>query len=72
MSAAVDANVLIYACIGQHPRAERARGLIAEIATGGVLFLPWPALFAFLRISTTPRVYEAPLSPAIAWWKSAD
>lgn len=66
MSAAIDANVLIYACIGEHPLAERAQRLISEIATGGVLFLPWPSLFAFLRVSTNPRVFEPPLSPARA------
>ena len=63
MSAAVDANVLIYACHDGHPNATKAREVIDRTSSGGVLFIPWLAVFAFLRVSTHPRIWAEPLTP---------
>jgi toxin-antitoxin system PIN domain toxin len=59
----VDANVLLYA---YHPRAEahgRCRAWLEKVLSGQEpVCLPWVSLLAFLRISTSPRVFEQPLS----------
>ena len=61
-AAAVDANVLVYAAHDGHPLQGRARALLQGLIDDGVLFLPWPVLLAFMRISTHPRVFENPLT----------
>ncbi len=62
-----DANLLLYA---YHPRAaqhERSRAWLEEILSGSDLVrFAWLTLGAFLRISTNPRAFEAPLTPAEA------
>ncbi|MEJ7825602.1 MAG: TA system VapC family ribonuclease toxin [Solirubrobacteraceae bacterium] len=64
----VDANVLLYARDATSPFHERARAWLAEQLNGPVrVGLPWPALVAFVRISTHPRAYDRPLSPSQAW-----
>jgi len=59
----VDANLLIYA---YHPRAEqheRSRAWLEATLSGAELVrFAWLTLWAFLRISTNPRVFERPLS----------
>lgn len=63
----VDANLLLYA---YHPRAEQHEKSRAwlEKALSGPEFVrfAWLTLWAFLRISTSPRVFERPLSPSEA------
>lgn len=63
----VDANLLLYA---YHPRAERHEASRAwlESALGGteLVRFAWLTLWAFLRIGTSPRVFENPLSTAEA------
>jgi toxin-antitoxin system PIN domain toxin len=58
-----DANLLLYA---YHPRAEQheaSRAWLEEVLSGpGLVRFPWLTLWAFLRISTNPRAFEAPLS----------
>ena len=62
-----DANLLLYA---YHPRAEQheeSRAWFEGALSGSELVrLPWLTLWAFLRISTNPRVFEQPLSTAEA------
>lgn len=62
-----DANLLLYA---YHPRAaqhEASRGWLEGALSGSELVrFPWLTLWAFLRISTNPRVFEQPLSAAEA------
>ena len=62
-----DANLLLYA---YHPRAEQheaSRTWIEAALSGSELVqFPWLTLWAFLRISTNPRAFEAPLSMAEA------
>ena len=63
----VDANVLLYA---YHPRAaqhERCRAWVeAEFSSGAAVGIPWATIVAFLRIGTSPRVFERPLTIAEA------
>lgn len=59
----VDANLLLYA---YHPRAEqheRARAWLEKALSGPEpVGLSWLTILAFLRLSTSPRVFERPLS----------
>lgn len=61
----VDANILLYA---YHPQAPEHRACLrwVENAFSGSapVFLAWITILAFLRISTSPRVFERPLSMA--------
>ncbi len=63
----IDANLLLYA---YHPRAEqhpRARAWLEKVFDGPEsLYLAWTTVWAFLRISTHPNVFERPLSMAEA------
>ena len=62
-----DANLLLYA---YHPRAdqhEASRAWLEGVLSGPELVaFPWLVIWAFLRISTNPRVFERPLSAAEA------
>jgi toxin-antitoxin system PIN domain toxin len=59
----VDANLLVYA---YHPRSEQhkaSRAWFEGILSGSELVrFAWLTLWAFLRISTNPRVFERPLT----------
>lgn len=59
----IDANLLLYS---YHPRAEQHQAsrawLEAALSGSEVLRLAWLTVWAFLRISTNPRVFEAPLT----------
>lgn len=59
----VDANVLLYA---YHPRAaqhQRCRAWMeAEFSSGAAVRIPWSSIVAFIRIGTSPRVFERPLT----------
>ena len=63
----IDANVLLYA---YHPRAaqhQRCRSWVeTEFTRGAAIRLAWPTILAFLRISTSARVFEHPLTIAEA------
>ena len=70
----VDANLLLYA---YHPRAgshEDSRAWVESVLSGPELVrFAWVTLWAFLRVSTNPRVFERPLSAeeapdAVASW----
>lgn len=63
----VDANLLLYARDSESRQHEDAREWLSARLNGAVrIALPWPSLLAFLRISTHPRAYERPLTPAAA------
>ena len=63
MSASVDANVLIYAANAQDPLHVPARSLIERLSAGpDLLYLFWPTIFAYLRITTNPRALLSPLA----------
>lgn len=73
----VDANLLLYAVHKQSEHHEAAAEWLTHRLNGPRrVGLPWQSLGAFLRISTHPRAFERPLSPATAWervtnWLSA-
>ncbi|HEU0103162.1 MAG TPA: TA system VapC family ribonuclease toxin [Mycobacteriales bacterium] len=59
----LDANLLLYARNSADPRHERASEVVEKALNGARrVGLPWQTLTAFLRISTHPRVFPAPLS----------
>jgi hypothetical protein len=60
----VDANLLLYATDERSPRHEDARSWLEERLTGDEpVAFAWAVLLAFLRLSTSPRIFEHPLSP---------
>ncbi|MEO8503922.1 MAG: TA system VapC family ribonuclease toxin [Acidobacteriota bacterium] len=67
MSFALDANVLLYASDQGSPWHAPARRFLDEACAGPeLMYLPWPVLMAYLRISTHARVFALPLAPAEA------
>lgn len=59
----VDANVLLYAVDEDAEHHERARSwLLGVLGSTEAVVLPWVSLLAFLRISTSSRIYPAPLT----------
>ncbi|GMU54084.1 MAG: ribonuclease VapC48 [Candidatus Xenobia bacterium] len=67
MSYSVDANLLIYASdtsCSHHIKAQEFLRGAAE--SNELLFLAYPTIMAFLRISTHPGVFKSPLTPARA------
>ena len=64
----VDANLLLYASDEESPRYRAARAwLERQLAGRETLAFTWVVLLAFLRLSTNPRVFRRPLSPAQAF-----
>ena len=63
----IDANLLLYA---YHPKAEQhdksRRWLEAVLSGTDVVGFAWLTLWAFVRISTNPRVFDNPLSASEA------
>ena len=63
----IDANLLLYA---YHPRAEqheKSRAWLEAVLSGPDLVrFAWLTLWAFLRIATSSRVFDRPLSPSEA------
>jgi toxin-antitoxin system PIN domain toxin len=63
----IDANILLHA---YHPRSEhneRARSWLEATLSGPEpVRLAWWTILAFLRVTTSPRVFEQPLSMAEA------
>lgn len=69
----LDANLLLYAVHEQADRHEAAVAWLTEQLNGSRrVGIPWSSLGAFLRISTHPRAFQRPLSPAAAWQRVAD
>ena len=64
MSAAVDANILVYASNQADPVHAPALQLVQALAAGPDLFyLFWPVVLGYLRIVTHPAILPRPLSP---------
>lgn len=67
MSATLDVNILIYASNTADQAHSAARELIERFARGpDLLYLFWPTLMGYLRISTHPGILPRPLTPAVA------
>jgi len=63
VSITLDAHILIYASDVESPVHEQAADLIQARARGReLLYLFWPVLTAYLRLSTHPSVFARPLS----------
>ena len=59
----VDANLLIYATDRDSPFHDGAARWLTTALTGDRrVALPWQSLWAFVRITTHPRVSERPLT----------
>lgn len=68
MSYTIDSNILLYASDRSSPHCERAQEFLASRSDDGdLLCLTWPSLMAYLRISTHPSIFNAPLTPSDAW-----
>ena len=63
-----DVNLLLYAVDTSAPRHAMARRWLQEHLSQTETFaFAWVVLLAFLRLSTSARVFEAPLAPAEAF-----
>jgi len=63
----VDANVLLYAVNRQSIEHEAAhRWLTGALSGNEVVGLPWVSLLAFIRLTTSRRIFASPLPPADA------
>jgi hypothetical protein len=59
----LDANVLLYAYeTGTAEHKQASRWLERLLKSDETIGLPWVTLWAFLRVSTNPRVWHRPLS----------
>jgi toxin-antitoxin system PIN domain toxin len=64
MSATVDTNILLYAANADDESHEVARDLLERLAAGpDLLYLFWPTIMGFLRISTHPAIFTNPHTP---------
>jgi toxin-antitoxin system PIN domain toxin len=74
----VDANLLVYARVRSLPQHEAARAwLDARINDTPRVGLPWASLLAFVRLTSSRRVFERPERVTEAWrqverWLGAD
>jgi toxin-antitoxin system PIN domain toxin len=63
LSATIDTNVLLYAANADDDAHVPARELLERLAAGpDLLYLFWPTIMGFLRISTHPAVFPRPHS----------
>jgi toxin-antitoxin system PIN domain toxin len=63
----VDANVLLYAVNADAPRhGDARRWLDDSLSLGATVGFSWIALLAFVRLSTKPGIFPAPLSTSEA------
>lgn len=67
MSYSIDVNLLLYATDRLSPHHPAAiRFMQARSADPEICCLAWPVLMAYVRLTTHPRVFAHPLSPAEA------
>jgi len=67
VSAAIDANLLVYASNDAEPAQHAARAFVRGLADGpDLLYLFWPTILGYLRIVTHPSILARPLTPAEA------
>lgn len=69
----IDANLLIYAHVESFDQHEDVREWLDSQLNGSTkVGLPWPALVAFVRIVTNPRIFEHPEPVDRAWEQVRD
>ena len=67
MSASVDANILVYASNEDDPGHQPAVTLLERLSAGpDLLYLFWPTILGYLRITTHPRAQRYPITPVSA------
>lgn len=60
----VDANLLLYVYQARSPKHAKAAKWFADLINSGeMVALPWVTVWAFIRISTNPRIVDPPLAP---------
>ena len=69
----VDANVLLYAVNRDAPRHASAREWLDEALSGGArVAFCWVVLLAFMRLSTSGRIFDEPLTSSEAIAQAED
>ena len=64
----LDANILLYAYNADCPQHRTVAPWLKVLISGSdVIGLPWPTIWAFLRISTNPRVWPNPITGSAAF-----
>jgi toxin-antitoxin system PIN domain toxin len=67
MSSTVDVNVLLYASDEDSLFHHKALELLDGLAKGpDLLYLFWPIVMGYLRMSTHPAIFPRPLAPEVA------
>lgn len=67
MSYTLDANVLVYSSDRRSRFQPAAEECVRRCAAGReLLYLFWPVLMAYMRITTHPSIFDDPLTPAEA------
>jgi uncharacterized protein len=67
MSFVIDANIFLYAVNTNSEYHLKAKAFVEKCAeTPEQWCMPWPVVYAFVRISTHPSILPHPLSPAHA------
>jgi hypothetical protein len=62
-----DTNILIYAYDTASPLHEKARGWwIRSLSGSETVGLPWVVILGFIRLWTSPRVFESPMTIELA------
>ncbi|MGH3098414.1 MAG: TA system VapC family ribonuclease toxin [Streptosporangiales bacterium] len=73
----LDANLLVYAYVADYEQHADAREwLEQQLADSPRVGFPWPAMLAFMRLVTNPRLFPSPAAIGDAWsqvrsWLSA-
>ncbi len=69
----VDVNVLLYACQADSPQHPAAASWLEQLFAGwDVIGLAWITLWAFVRLTTSPRVWPRPMAAAKAFQQIRD
>lgn len=69
----LDANILIYAVDENSPLHRAAAAWLTSQLNGSRrVGLPWQSTAAFVRITTHPRIFPRPLTPATAYRRVAE
>lgn len=64
---ALDTNLLVYAHRRDSPFHAQAERVVRDLAEAtGAWAIPWPCLHEFYAITTHPRIYDPPSTPAEA------
>ena len=64
MSYSLDVNLLLYSSDSSSPLHAEARSFLQSCMTGpDILYLGWPTIMSYLRISTHPSIFDEPLTP---------